>query len=254
MDPKILLQTNLGVAVRDRRKARGWSRRELAAQSGVSERFLAEIETGRGNPSLSRLFDLAVSLQTTLVELLQDAAASPMGDRQVIALLGLRGAGKSSVGRELADRLGWQFVELDALIEEQSGLRLSEMFELHGQPYYRRMERQALESLLEAGEPVVLATGGGLVTEPETFELLKRHAKTVWLRARPEDHWERVVAQGDTRPMQDNDEAFAHLCAILEERERLYEQAQVTVDTSGVELSELVANVQTALGSEKTGS
>jgi XRE family aerobic/anaerobic benzoate catabolism transcriptional regulator len=242
-DPKATLLTNLGQAVRDHRKARRWTRRELAGQSGVSERFLAEIETGRGNPSLLRVMDLANSLGTTPAELLRSASPTPSGARRVIALLGLRGAGKSSVGARLAGMLGWQFIELDSLIEERSGLRLAEMFELHGQPYYRRMERQALESLLEVGDPLVLSTGGGVVTEPETFALLKRYAQTVWLRARPEDHWARVVAQGDTRPMQGNDEAFAHLCAILSERERLYEQAHVTVETSGKSFDDVCAEL-----------
>lgn len=228
----------LADAVRAGRKARAWSRRDLADASGVSERFLAEIENARGNPSLLKLFDLAASLGTTPVGLLQDMP-HPLAGRRVLALLGLRGAGKSSVGAEVAARLGLDFVELDRRIEEQSGMTLAEMFEIHGQTYYRRMERQALESLLDGGDPLVLSTGGGLVTEPATFELLKEHAATVWLKARPEDHWERVVAQGDMRPMAGHDEAFGHLCAILSERERLYEQAQVTVETSGRSLDEV---------------
>ena len=242
MDPQAVLLTNLGRTVREARKGRGWTRREFAAESGVSERFLADIETGRGNPSLLRILDLATCLGTTPAALLEPSAAAILSQddrRRVVALLGLRGAGKSSVGRRLAKTLGWLFIELDSLVEEQSGLSLSEMFELHGQPYYRRMERQALESLLDSGEPLVLSTGGGLVTEPATFELLRRGAETVWLRASPEDHWERVVAQGDMRPMQGNDEAFAHLCAILEERERLYEQAHLTIDTSAATLDQV---------------
>lgn len=234
---------NLGHTVRGLRKARGWTRRELAEHSGVSERFLAEIETGRGNPSLLKVFDLASCLGTTPSALLRTAPPAVSGGRRIVALLGLRGAGKSSVGKRLADKLGWKFVELDSLVEEQAGLSLSEMFELHGQAYYRRMERQALESLLDGDDPVVLSTGGGLVTEPATFELLQSCAETVWLRAKPEDHWERVVAQGDTRPMQGNDEAFAHLCAILEERERLYEKAGVTIDTSATSLDDVCAEL-----------
>lgn len=235
MDAKSAMMTHLGESVRALRKARSWTRRDLAAQSGVSERFLAEIENGRGNPSLSRLFDLATCLGTTPEGMLRRPPA-PAAGRRMVALLGLRGAGKSSVGQRLAQALDLQFVELDSLVAEQAGMSLAEMFELHGQAYYRRMERQALESLLDGGEPIVLSTGGGLVTEPATFQLLQDHAHTVWLRAQPEDHWARVVAQGDMRPMQGNDEAFAHLCAILEERERLYEQAQLTVNTSASDL------------------
>ena len=242
MDAKSTLLSNLGRTVRAARQARSWTRRELAQRSGVSERFLAEIENGRGNPSLARLFDLAVSLDTTPEGLLRrPALKDPEGEgRRIVALLGLRGAGKSSVGARLAERLACGFVELDQVVEEQSGLSLAEMFELHGQGYFRRQERLALEHLLEQGEPLVLATGGGIVTEPATFELLRKHAHTVWLKAQPQDHWSRVVAQGDMRPMQgDDDEAYLHLVSILEERERLYEQAHVTVETSGCSLDEV---------------
>lgn len=222
--------TDLGARLRELRKARGWSRRELAGASRISERFLADVETGSGNPSLLRLFELADALGTTPAALLGDAGA---GGARVIALLGLRGAGKSSVGKRLARALGWRFVELDARVEQRSGLTLPEIFAIHGEAHFRRVEREALLAVLDEAEPTVLATGGGIVTEPETFELLKRRATTVWLRARPEDHWGRVVAQGDTRPMANNGQAFADLGAILEQRERLYRQAQLTVETSG---------------------
>ena len=224
--------------MRELRRNRGWTRRELAKRSGVSERFLAEIETGRGNPSLLRMFDLASCFGMAPDALLRRIPARE-SERKIVALLGLRGAGKTSVGNRLASALGLSFVELDALVEERAGLSLGEMFELHGQAYYRRVEQQVLRSVLEERDSVVLSTGGGLVTEPQTFALLQRHAHTVWLRAKPEDHWERVVAQGDTRPMQGNGEAFSHLCSILEEREGLYQQAQVTVDTSGASLDEV---------------
>ena len=251
MDEKLAFLQSLGRQVHSLRKARSWSRRELAEHSGVSERFLAEIENGRGNPSLGRIYDLAVSLETTPVALMQPAGMVSLSSAQAaagartIALLGLRGAGKSSVGKALAERLERPFVELDVLIEEQSGMRLAELFELHGQAYYRRLERQSLKTVLERDEPVVLSTGGGLVTESRTYALLQEHAATVWLRATPEDHWERVVAQGDTRPMQGNDEAFVHLCAILEERERLYEQAQLTIDTSTTSFDDVCSQLAT---------
>lgn len=230
MDADSMLK-NLGMTVRGLREARSWTRRELARRSGVSERFLAEIESGRGNPSLLRILDLATSLNTTPGGLL-GAPTVAAEVRQVVALLGLRGAGKSTVGAALASALGWEFVELDDRVEQLAGLSLGEMFELHGQDYYRRQERQALDGLFGGGAPLVLATGGGLVTETATFDRLREGAFTIWLRARPEDHWERVIAQGDMRPMEGNDEAFAHLRAILAERERLYAQAEWTFDTS----------------------
>lgn len=254
MDAKAEFLQALGHRVHGLRKARSWSRRELAQQSGVSERFLAEIENGRGNPSLGRLYDLALSLGTTPAALLPAAppgSLAPTGvgsTQRTIALLGLRGAGKSSVGRALAERLQRSFVELDALVEERAGMRLAELFDLHGQAYYRRLERQALEAVLERVDPVVLSTGGGLVTEPRTYDLLQARAETVWLRASPEDHWQRVLAQGDTRPMQGNDEAFTHLCSILQERERLYEQAHLTIDTSTTPFDEVCSQLVEKFG------
>jgi XRE family aerobic/anaerobic benzoate catabolism transcriptional regulator len=253
MDHKSTLLTNLGRTVRALRNARAWTRRQLAERSGVSERFLAEIESGRGNPSLLRLSAVAQGLDTTPIALLAahpivDPGAGPIAGCRIVALLGLRGAGKSSVGGALAERLRLPFVELDAVVEQQAGLTLSEMFEMHGPAYYRRMERQALESLLAADKPLVLSTGGGLVTESSTYERLRAHAHTVWLRATPEDHWQRVVAQGDTRPMRGHDEAFAHLCAILAERERLYALAEWTVDTSSTGIAELCAELADRFG------
>lgn len=233
----------LGDVVRHRRKALGLSRRALAGKAQVSERFLAEIEAGRGNPSLLRLQAIAAALDSTPAGLLTQSPVATTGSggvSSVIALLGLRGAGKSSVGARLAELLGVAFVELDVRIEEAAGLRVGEMFELHGEAYFRRVERQELGRLLaNDAEPSVLATGGGLVTEPETYSLLRAGATTVWLRARPEDHWSRVVAQGDTRPMANDDRAFSNLCAILAERERLYEQADLTVDTTEKDAEEI---------------
>jgi XRE family aerobic/anaerobic benzoate catabolism transcriptional regulator len=227
---------NLGTRVRELRKARGWSRRQLAGATEISERFLADVEAGAGNPSLLRLFEIADALGTTPGALLgeaQRAAEAREAGARTIALLGLRGAGKSSVGKRLARALGWRFVELDAQVEQRAGLTLPEIFAIHGESHFRRLEREALLAVLEEARPTVLATGGGIVTDPETFDLLKRRATTVWLRAKPADHWSRVVAQGDTRPMANNAQAFRDLGAILAQRERLYQQAQVTVETSG---------------------
>jgi XRE family aerobic/anaerobic benzoate catabolism transcriptional regulator len=150
----------------------------------------------------------------------------------VIALLGLRGAGKTTIGRRLARRLRVPFIELDRRIERAAGLTVGEIFSLHGEEYYRRLERQALEAILDAGRPVVLATGGGLVTSPDTYTLLRRRALTIWLRAQPEDHWNRVVQQGDRRPMADHPQAMAELRRLLASRESLYAEATHTIDTS----------------------
>jgi XRE family aerobic/anaerobic benzoate catabolism transcriptional regulator len=232
----------LGARVRELRKTRGWSRRELAKATRISERFLADIETGSGNPSLKRLFELADALGSSPGDLLAGMPAA-LGTRPILALLGLRGAGKSTVGRRLARAIGWRFVELDARVEERAGMKLDELFAIHGEAHYRRLQREALEQLLAEPEPTVLATGGGIVTDADSFSLLRRRAHTVWLRARPEDHWARVVAQGDTRPMANQAGAYESLCAILSEREALYSQADLTIDTSGREAAAIAAEL-----------
>lgn len=225
----------LADTVRDLRRAHGWTRSDLSHKTGISQRFLADIETGKANPSLLRLVELAGALGTSVDGLLTRAARPLIRTvaKRVVALLGLRGAGKSTVGTKLAQRLGVQFVELDANVEERAGLALDELFQVHGEGLYRRLENEALRALLAAPQTCVLATGGGVVTAADTFALLRQSAFTVWLRARPEEHWARVVAQGDTRPMADDDRAFQSLCSILAEREPLYGQADVIVDTAG---------------------
>jgi XRE family aerobic/anaerobic benzoate catabolism transcriptional regulator len=220
----------LGRRVRDRRGRRGLSRRELAERSSLSPRFLAQVESGGGNISVRRLEVLARALGTTAAALLAEPRPEPV--RPVIALLGLRGAGKTTIGRRLARRLRVPFVELDRRIEEASGLPLAEIFRLHGEGYYRRLEREELARILDEEGPIVLATGGGLVNSPESYALLRRRALTVWLRARPEDHWSRVVQQGDRRPMEARPQAMAELRRLLAAREPLYAQSAHTVDTS----------------------
>jgi XRE family aerobic/anaerobic benzoate catabolism transcriptional regulator len=242
------LQKGLAEVLRKLRKGHGWTRRELAQRSGLSERFLAELEGGAGNPSLLSLADLATALGVPPARLVADAeAASPVA-RSVVALLGLRGAGKSTVGEALARRLELPFVELDERIEEAVGMSLSEIFQIHGEAFYRRAERSALDRVLAQPAGCVLATGGGVVTAPDTFALLRERAHTVWLRARPEDHWERVLAQGDTRPMAEDDRAFQSLCEILAEREPLYAGAEVTIDTSGRQIDSIVDETVARLG------
>jgi XRE family aerobic/anaerobic benzoate catabolism transcriptional regulator len=232
---------SLGRRVRAARTGRRWTLRELSDRSGVSLRFLVQLESGEGNISVRRLASLAAALNTTPSVLLSSDADAPTPS--VIALLGLRGAGKTTVGRRVARRLQVPFVELDRRIEQAANLTLAEIFSLHGEDYYRRLEREALIDILDAGSPVVLATGGGIVTDADTYALLRRRAATVWLKAAPEDHWNRVVKQGDRRPMADHPQAMHDLRALLASREPLYSAARLTVETSGKSLSEVIETV-----------
>ena len=234
----------LGRRARAHRLARGWTLREAAERSGVSPRFLVQLESGRGNISVRRLADVAQALETTPALLLTDTDAPAP---EVIALLGLRGAGKTSVGRRLAKRRRVPFVELDRRVEEAADLSLGELFSLHGEDYYRRLEREVLQEVLAEGRAMVLATGGGLVASPDTFALLRRSAVTIWLRAKPEDHWNRVVRQGDRRPMTDHPQAMADLRGLLASREPLYSMADHIVDTSQVSVSGVVEEIDRAL-------
>jgi XRE family aerobic/anaerobic benzoate catabolism transcriptional regulator len=227
----------LGRRARLARRARGWTIRQLADQSGLSARFLVHLEGGRGNISVRRLWDLARALETTPAALLTPQADA---DRAVVALLGLRGAGKTTIGKRLAKRLRVPFVELDRRIEEAAELTLAEVFSMHGEDYYRQLERHALERVLQDRQPIVLATGGGLVTSPDTYGLLRRSAVTVWLRATPEDHWNRVLRQGDRRLIGNHPQAMARLQALLETREALYASADHRIDTSGVAVPDVV--------------
>jgi XRE family aerobic/anaerobic benzoate catabolism transcriptional regulator len=223
--------------VRRARAARHWTIRELAEQSGLSVRFLVQVEAGTGNISVRRLADLARALKMAAADLLTDGDADAP---RVVALLGLRGAGKTTIGRQLARRLHVRFVELDKRIEQIASLSLAEIFSLYGDEHYRRLERDALADVLNEGRAAVLATGGGIVTSPDTYAMLKKSAVTVWLRASPEDHWTRVLRQRDRRPMADRPQAMADLRAILAAREPLYANADRTVDTSGRDVGDIV--------------
>jgi XRE family transcriptional regulator, aerobic/anaerobic benzoate catabolism transcriptional regulator len=238
----------LGRRTRGARMARGWTIREVAERSGVSSRFLVQLEAGKGNISVRRLAEVARALETTPAALL---AAAPQVERQVIALLGLRGAGKTTIGRRLARRLKLPFIELDRRVEEAAGLSLAELFSLHGEAYYRRLERQVLEDLLREPRSMVLATGGGLVASTETYARLRESAVTVWLRARTEDHWNRVVRQGDRRPMADHPQAMADLRALLAAREPLYAKADHTIDTSGAGIEKVVRSIRELLAADR---
>jgi XRE family transcriptional regulator, aerobic/anaerobic benzoate catabolism transcriptional regulator len=236
----------VGAAVRAQRERRGWSRRELAASSGVSERFLAQLETGDGNISLRRFAEVAHALGTTPATLL---APAPEPAHKPIALLGVRGAGKSTIGAALAKKLNYRFVELDQEIEAATGLSLGDVFTLHGEAYYRRVEREVLARLLAEPAPTILATGGSIVNDPTTYALLRSRALTIWLRARPEDHWNRVVAQGDQRPMAENPHAFEELRGLLAARSKLYARADRTFETSGRTARQVVAEIAGELSS-----
>jgi XRE family aerobic/anaerobic benzoate catabolism transcriptional regulator len=158
-------------------------------------------------------------------------------------LLGVRGAGKSAVGAALARKLGMRFVEVDREIELATGLPLGDVFTLHGEPYYRRVEHEVLIRLLAEPTPSVLATGGSIVNDPTNYALLRSRARTIWLRAQPEDHWNRVVAQGDRRPMAENPHAFEGLRALLASRRKLYARADHAIETSGRTVQEVVAEL-----------
>jgi XRE family transcriptional regulator, aerobic/anaerobic benzoate catabolism transcriptional regulator len=267
-NPESLFLAELGQRVRTMRAVRGMSRKVLSRVSGVSERYIAQLETGQGNASVillrrlshamgARLEDLVVGEAApewlVVRDLLKTAGAeriarakeilsgtAPQGAendataRRRVALIGLRGAGKSTLGRIAAERLGWAFVELNREIENENGLSVPEIFALYGQEGYRRLEQSALRKLVERPGPMVLATGGGIVAEPLTFELVLSSFFTVWLKARPEEHMGRVRDQGDLRPMGDDRSAMQELRAILTSREPLYARAGAVVDTAGL--------------------
>lgn len=262
----------LGERVRGLRARRGMTRKQLARDSGVSERYLAQLEGGRGNVSILLLRQIAGAMNTPIEDLLREGPEPPaelalllqrlrrlapeqlaeartlvarrfgadLERRRRIALIGLRGAGKSTLGAALARRLKLPFVQLDQMVEEAAGMRLDEVFDLLGQPAFRRLERQALERAVASHPRLVLEAGGGVVAEAETYERLLASCFTIWLRARPEQHMARVAAQGDLRPMAGNREALADLKRILERREELYGKADAQVDTSGLSVKDAV--------------
>jgi len=223
--------------VRQARSARRWTIRDLAERSGLSVRFLVQLEAGDGNISVKRLDDVARALKLSAADLLTEAASDVP---RIVALLGLRGAGKTTIGRQLARRLRVRFVELDRRIEQAADMSLAAIFSLYGDEHYRRLERDALVGVIKEGRATVLATGGGIVTSAETYAMLKKSAITVWLRASPDDHWTRVVRQRDRRPMADRPQAMADLRAILAAREPLYASADHTVNTSGRGVGQIV--------------
>lgn len=230
----------LGDRVKALRNKRGATLKEVAATSGLSLRFLSEVEAGRANPSLGSLHDLAAALDVDVVDLVR---REEPGAPRPLALLGLRGAGKSTVGERLAARLGWPFVEVDREVEAEAGMALGAIFELHGEEHYRALERRVLARLLASPRPAVLATGGGVVTHPESFDVLRTKAKTVWLKATPQAHWDRVIAQGDRRPMAQRQQARAELEALYRAREPLYARAELVVETTQASVDEVCRRI-----------
>jgi XRE family aerobic/anaerobic benzoate catabolism transcriptional regulator len=238
----------LGAEVRSRRQAANFTLKTLAEATQMSERFLVQLEQGEGNISVARLADVAAALGTSSSDLLARAekietAKKEPTEARVVALLGLRGSGKSTIGPRLAKRLDAPFVELDALVAREAGMNLSTIFELHGEDYFRNVEREALKKFLESHQTAVIATSGSIVTAKETYALLQKRTLTVWLKARARDHWERVVAQGDGRPMKDRANAMNELKALLKSRTPLYAEAFATVDTSKLAVDDAVERV-----------
>ncbi|MCC6663705.1 MAG: helix-turn-helix domain-containing protein [Polyangiaceae bacterium] len=237
----------LGRSVRARRRERGLTLTALSERAEVSPRFLAALEAGDGNISVARLCDVAHALDATAAELLAGVDA-PDAQARPVALLGLRGAGKSTIGPKLAARLGVPFVEIDQLVERAAGMSLGEVFELHGEAYFRRLEREVLAQVLSQSHRAVIATGGSIVHDGESFELLRKTATTVWLKARPEDHMSRVVAQGDERPMANRKDAMAELRTLFAARAALYVQAAHVIDTTALGVEGSVDALAAALG------
>ena len=257
----------VGRLVRIARAKRGMTRRQLAQGSGASERYLAQIESGQGNPSVIILKSIAEALDVPVIELIprtngrtaamthildllgrmplselpavaelieRRAARDAATDRgRRVALVGLRGAGKSTLGQRLAQRLGCPFIELDRMVEQDYGARIPDLIEIGGLATFRRYERACLERVVEEHAAAVIATAGGIVSNSETYGLLLRRAHTVWIKAQPDEHMRRVMEQGDFRPMAQNREAMADLVAILDARGADYARAQAQLDTSG---------------------
>jgi XRE family aerobic/anaerobic benzoate catabolism transcriptional regulator len=257
----------VGRLVRRSRARRGVTRRQLAVESGISERYLAQIEGGQGNPSVIVLRAIAQAMEMHITALLPaggkrheaqtrindllgrldaselpsiaqlieqriaEGAASERAQR--IALVGLRGAGKTTLGEMLAKRLNWPFVEMNRAIEHEYGASVSMLMDMSGVSAFRRYERAALEKVIAEHDKVVISTAGGIVSNPDTYALLLRRTHTVWVKAEPQEHMSRVIAQGDFRPMAENRAAMADLVAILEARSADYAQSEAQLDTSG---------------------
>ena len=238
----------LGERVRAWRAERGTTRRQLSAASGVSERYLAQLEAGRGNISVLLLRKVARAMGVSIERLVREEEER----LQRIALIGLRGAGKSTLGAKLAHERGVPFIELDREVEQEAGAKLGEVFAMYGQDAFRRFERRALERVLNQHPSAVIATGGSLVNDRATYELLLERCFCVWLKASPQEHMQRVIAQGDMRPFRGRNapgrpSALDEIKKLLDERNHLYSRADHTVDTTGKTLKQSLAELKQAL-------
>jgi len=236
--------SQLGERVRAWRNGHGMTRKALAAASGVSERYLAQLEAGQGNISVLLLRKLAHAMNVAVESLVRESAGEDPARRRV-ALIGLRGAGKSTLGAKLAATLGVPFVELDSEVEREAGAKLGEVFAMYGQEAFRRFERRALERVLRTHQAAVIAVGGSLVTDPDTYRQLLDNCHCVWLKARPEEHMNRVIAQGDMRPFKGRSAALEEIRQMLADRDRLYSRAELTIETSGRSLKSSFEELRT---------
>ena len=239
----------LGERVRGWRNAHGMTRRLLAESSGVSERYLAQLEAGHGNISVLLLRKLSRAMQVPVEVLVREHGTTPKDGR--IALLGLRGAGKSTLGAKLAQARGVPFVELDREVEKEAGAPLDEVFSMYGQDAFRRFEKKALARVLRGNPRAVIAAGGSLVTDPETYDLLLGQCTCIWLKATPEEHMTRVMAQGDLRPFRGSPAALEEIRRLLADRDRLYSRADAVLSTSGRPLRQSLAELK-ALAAKET--
>ncbi len=232
--------------VRAARHARGLTIKEAAERSCLSTRFFADLEAGKGNIAIGRLALVAVALDVPLAELVADDAESR---NRVIAFIGMRGAGKSTIAPLVSVATDRPFVEVDDMIEEEAGLAVSEIFALHGERYYRRLEARCVTSLLASHEPWVVTLSGGVVHNDGAWQSVQRRCTTVWLKATPEDHLQRVVEQGDMRPMKNRDRADAmnELRTLLATRKGLYSSADLAIETSGRTVEDVFRAAQTGL-------
>jgi XRE family aerobic/anaerobic benzoate catabolism transcriptional regulator len=239
----------LGDRVRAWRATHSMTRKALALASGVSERYLAQLESGLGNISVLLLRKLAHAMQVPVEALVREHGAAAREAR--VALLGLRGAGKSTLGAKLAQALEVPFVELDREVEKEAGAPLGEVFSLYGQEAFRRFERKALARVLKDYPRAVIATGGSLVTDPDAYNLLLDHCSCVWLKATPEEHMQRVMAQGDLRPFKGSTTALEEIRRLLADRSRLYARADAVLDTSQRTLKQSLAELKALAAKEE---
>jgi XRE family aerobic/anaerobic benzoate catabolism transcriptional regulator len=240
LESEFLIQ--LGERVRAWRAEHGTTRKALASTSGVSERFLAQLESGQGNISVLRLRALAHAMRVPLESLVSETRK-----KELVALLGLRGAGKSTLGSKLAEVLKAPFVELDKEVEKEAGAALGEVFAMYGQDAFRRFERRALERVLAQHERAVIAVGGSLVTDAATYDQVLNRCRCVWLKTSPQEHMSRVIAQGDMRPFKGRSAALDEIKNLLEDREPLYARAGLAIDTSGKTVKQSLTELRKAL-------